>query len=90
MLYEFNTVDAEIEENEESMSAWIIFIIIIILIIIFFIFFIIWRKIRIKSGSLENEVNDANLLSGINKDLNDKQELKENNRDTGNYINVVI
>ena len=95
MLYEFNTIDAEIEENkdkenkkkEENMSVWIIIIIIIVILIIaFFLFFIIWRKIRIKSGNLENEVNDI----GINENLNDNQELKENKRDSGSYLNTFI
>ena len=100
MLYEFNTANPKNEdENEEKSgneeypginSGIIILIIIIVLIPAFFLFFIIWRKIRIKSGNLENKVNDTNFSSGLNEDLNDNKELSDNVKDSGSYINAFL
>jgi len=100
MLYEFNTANPKNEdENEEKSgneeypgisSGIIILIIIMVLILAFFLFFIIWRKIRIKSGNLENKVNDTNFSSRLSEDLNDNKELSDNVKDSGSYINAFL
>ena len=96
MLHEFNTAypdkdDSGNEENNNIITSIILIIIIVVLIFVFLLMFIIWRKIRInKFANLENKVNDTNFSSGLNENLNDNQELSDNIRGNGNYINAVI
>ena len=98
LVYEFNKEeDKERDENKENPektnnnNGWIIILIIIItLIIVLILFFIIYRKIRIKSGNIEDKINDVDFSYGLNEDLINNQELSNKERKSGNYLNVSL
>jgi len=85
MTYEFST-----ELEEKDTTGVIILIFIIILIIVFILFFIIYRRMRIKSRSLEDKVNDTDFSSGLNNDLVGDKELSDKVRTSGSYLNSFI
>ena len=99
LIYEFiiekekeNEKEAEKEEEKNTKNnSMIILIIIIVLIVVFFLFFIIWKKRRINSRNIEDQINDINLSSGINDDgLINNKELSDRKKSDGGYINVNI
>ena len=105
LIYEIKKENAENQENPENErnsenqnnkehannnSTRIIILIIIIVLIIAFILFFIFRKIRIKSSSLEDKINDTNFSSGLNEDLKNNQELEERTRSSGSYLNTFL
>ena len=93
MTYEFLT-ELEDQEHEHEQNttnnSMIILIFIIILIIVFILFFIICRRMRIKSRSLEDKVNDTDFSSGLNNDLVGDKELSDKVRTSGSYLNSFI
>ena len=86
-----NEDKSESKENTNNNNIWIIILIIIIaFIIILILFFKIYRKIRIKSGNIEDKINDIDFSSGLNEDLTSNHELTDKKRKSGSYLNVSL
>ena len=75
---------------KEPNHPYIIIILIIVLISAFILFFIIYRKMRIKSRNIEEQINDINQLSELNEDLINKKESLDNKSNDGNYLNYSL
>ena len=88
IIYEFNTKN--IDNEDDTGYIWIIILIIILFLIIAFILILIWKKINFKSRSIKDKINEINFESGINKDINNNQELEDNERESGNFLQVFI
>ena len=88
IIYEFNTKN--IDNEDDTGYIWILILIIILFLIIAFILILIWKKINFKSRSIKDKINEINFESGINKDINNNQELEDNERESGNLLQVFI
>ena len=88
IIYEFNTKN--IDNEDDTGYIWILILIIILFLIIAFILILIWKKINFKSRSIKDKINEINFESGINKDINNNQELEDNERESGNFLQVFI
>ena len=88
IIYEFNTKN--IDNEDDTGYIWILILIIILFLIIAFILILIWKKINFKSRSIKDKINEINFESGINKDINNNQVLEDNERESGNFLQVFI